>query len=237
MKFTKVVINGKEYYEKVEDKCDRFTDKNDFEPEIIDVEIEDTKENSDSAKYKKQRDEFFDKVSSGAKDFGEKFVAGAKGLGEKISVGAKDLGNKIKSGTERLFNKDKTTDPESTEAKLLKLLPYMSKKEAHKVAEMLLTNDEMLRTINISAVMPFLSADDCDAIFTRCIELGNTEYDLATAIPYVRSSCLSDIVDDYIDGKYPDLVIDDLYPFLSDSDIKHLFYHIIETDKKKKNGE
>jgi hypothetical protein len=38
---------------------------------------------------------------------------------------------------------------------------------------------------------------------------------------------LTKIVDNYIDGKYPDLVIDDLYPFLCDADIKRIFYHIL----------
>jgi hypothetical protein len=38
---------------------------------------------------------------------------------------------------------------------------------------------------------------------------------------------LSDVIDGYIDGKYPKLDVDSLYPFLADEEIKKLFYHII----------
>ncbi|MBQ9071320.1 MAG: hypothetical protein IJY23_08255 [Clostridia bacterium] len=233
MKFVKVIIDGKEYYQKIEEKdiIDESEVENkkskENEPEIIDAEIENAEELSGSEKFKKDTQEFFEKVGNGAKDLGARIVDGAKNLGEKISVGAKDLGAKIKEGTERLFNKDKSIDPDSTEAKLLRLLPYMSKKDAHSVCEKLLANDETLKNLDIATIMPFLDKEDCDAIFVKCVEVNNTNYDLATAIPFVSAKCLSRVVDNYIAGEYPELDIDSLYPFLSDADIKRIFYHII----------
>ncbi len=214
MKFVKVIIDGKEYYRRVDDEPVQ-NEKTDEESEIVDAEIEQGEEPSGSEKFIRDTQEFFEKVGNGAKEFGEKIVAGAK-----------DLGDKIKTGTERLFNKDKSMDPNSVEAKLLRLLPYMSKEEAHKVCERLLENDNNLDNLELSSIMPFLSSADCDALFVRYIELGK-KCDLSSAIPYVSIQCISSVVDGYIAGKYPTLDIDSLYPFLGDDEIKKLFYHII----------
>ena len=229
MKFVKVVIDGKEYYERIDDA--EIGGAAEVEPEIVDAEIEGAKEPTGAEKFKQDTAEFIEKFNNGAKEFGEKVATGAKNLGEKITVGAKDLGKRIRTGTERLFSKDKSTDPNSTEARLLRLLPYMSAKEAHEVAEKLISNDKSLAKLNISTVMPFLSAADCDAVFKKCIELGNTDYDLAAVVPYVSVSCLSEIVDGYIGGKYPELDIDLFYPFLGDEEIKRIFYHIVNSKK------
>ncbi len=229
MKFIKVIIDGKEYYQRIDDAEEIIIEEEETlksDPEVVDAKIEDGDEPTAGEKFKRDTYEFFEKVGNGAKDFGQKIVDGAKTLGAKI-----------KEGTERLFNKDKSTDPESTEAKLLRLLPYMSKEDTHEVCLKLLEKNDFLSGVDISTVMPFLSAADCDAIFERCIEINNKNYDLATAIPYVSVECLSRIVDNYIAGKYPDLVIDDLYPFLGDAEIKRIFYHIIKTGDKKDTPE
>ncbi len=240
MKFIKVIIDGKEYYQRVDDIEEIAVEENkesDSEPEIVDAKIEEGEEVKGAEKFKRDTKEFFERVGNGAKDLGQKIADGAKVIGEKITVGAKDLGAKIKEGTERLFNKDKSGDPESTESKLLRILPYMSKEDTHEVCLKLLEKEDALADVNISTIMPFLSSEDCDTVFKRCIEINNKNYELATAIPYVSASCLTEIVDNYIAGKYPELVIDELYPFLSDGDIKRLFYHIIKNEDKKTSQE
>lgn len=223
MKFVKVIIDGKEYYERVDKEAENK--KNDAEiegePEIVDAEIEGAKEQKWGERFASDAAAFFDKINAGTRDISNKIVSGAK-----------DLGEKIKSGTERLFNKDKSQDPDSTEAKLLRLLPYMSKREAHEVAKKFLENDELLEKLDITTVMPFLSRDDCDLIFIKCIELGNESFELAKATQFVSDKCLSGVVDSYIAGKYPNMDIDEFYPFLKDNDIRRLFYHILANDKK-----
>lgn len=218
MKFIKVIIDGKEYYERIDDAAEAKAEQTaeEAEPEVVDAEIENGEEPTGAEKFKRDTQDFFEKVGNGAKDFATKIVDGAKSLGEKI-----------KEGTERLFNRDKSSDPESTEAKLLRILPYMSREDAHGVCVKLLEKMDSLENVNIATVMPFLTTEDCDAIFTRCIEINNTKCDFATAIPYVSAECLSKIVDNYIGGQYPNLVIDDFYPFLCDADIKRIFYHIL----------
>ena len=220
MKFVKVIIDGKEYYERVEDV--KGKKRNCDEPEVIEAEVTDAEELSRAEKWGRDASAFFDKINTSSREWSDKIVSGAK-----------DLGEKIKNGTERLFNRDKSNNENSTEARLLRLLPYMSKKEAHEVAEKFLENDELLESLDITTVMPFLTKDDCNSIFLRCVSLGNIDFDLAKATQYVSDSCLSSVVDDYIDGLLPDLDIDEFYPFLKDSDIKRLFYHILASEKKK----
>ena len=228
MKFVKVIIDGKEYYRmENENAGERFSA--DAEPEYIEVEIED----ADGAESKSGDGarRFFVKVGDVMKELGGRIARESKDVYGKLSESAKDIGVKIKDGTERLFGRDKTIDPNSTEAKLLRLLPYMSKEDAHGVCEKLLESDESLKNLDISSIMPFLSSEDCDRVFEKCIALGNNKYDLAKTMPYVTSACKSRIVDGYIAEKYPSLDIDALYPFFSDADIKRLFYHIINEEK------
>lgn len=219
MKLEKIVIDGKEYYRKIEE-------------DIVSDEYIVIEEVHKKTKAKSETQIFFEKVGNGAKDIGVKIVDGTKNIGKKIGVGAKEFGTKIKEGTERLFNRDKSYDPNSTEAKLLRLLPYMSAEDAHEVCEKLLKSDELMQKINVADIMPFVTKEDCDALFLRGLKLNNMECDMAKAIPYVSPECLSSVVDLYINGELPELDIDSLYPFLSDTEIKKIFYHIINKETK-----
>lgn len=228
-----MVIDGKEYYQRVDsgekNKTENIHDSK-IKEEFIEGEITDADGNSTEESFTRDAQEFFDKIGEGAKSIGIKIADGAKDFGKKIADGAKDLGKKIKEGTESLFGRDRSLDPESTEAKLLRLLPYMDKSETHEIVEKIMANDDAVLTLDISTIMPFISAEDCDAIFTRCIELGNDSYDIAKAMPFVSKECLANIVSGYIEGKYDKLVIDTLYPFLPDDQIKRIFYHILSSD-------
>lgn len=221
MKLEKVIIDGKEYYREIKDE---------EVAEVLEVEeIETDAEAETQSEPKDKRDVqiFFEKVGKGAKDVGVKMFDGAKRISNRITVGAKDLGARMREGTERLFNRDRSDDPNSTEAKLLRLLPYMSEEDAHEFCKKLISSDEMMKKVDIADIMPFVSKEDCDALFLKCIIITDGKSDIAKAVPYVSKSCLSVVVDDYINGKYPGLDMDSLYPFLSDEEIKKIFYHII----------
>ena len=231
MKLEKVIIDGKEYYREIKEEAfvectaeSQSTTENEPETENLN---ETEEEFTEDKKEKRDAQIFFEKVGKGARDVGVKIFDGAKKIGNRITVGAKDLGAKMKEGTERLFNRDKSDDPNSTEAKLLRLLPYMSSEDAHEFCRKLIASDEMIKKVNVAEIMPFVSKDDCDALFLKCIVLTDGKSDVAKAVPYVSKSCLALVVDDYINGKYPDLDMDALYPFLSDEEIKKIFYHII----------
>ena len=176
------------------------------------------------------RRNFFERIGEGAKNVGGKIVDGAKDIGKKIADGAKDLGKKIKEGTENLFGRDKSFDSDSTEAKLLKLLPYMDKEETHSIVEKIVANDEAVASLDIATIMPFISSEDADALFMKILEIGNENCDIPKALPYVSAECLNRIVTGYIEGKYDGLEIDTLYPVLPEKEIKRIFYHIIKND-------
>ena len=207
MKLKKIIINGEEYYK----ICDGVPKNN--EKVKVQFSEEETVENKS---FKKSSAEFIEKFNEGAKNFGN-----------KIATGAKDIGHKIKVQGERLFGKDKTLDENSKEAKLIRLLPYMNKREIHELAQKILASDETVKSLDLIAIMPFLTEDDADKLFVNSVRVGNTEYDFEKIIPYVSKSCVSEVVDGYIDGEYQSIDIDKLYPFLGDGDIKRLFYHIL----------
>ena len=214
MKFVKVVIDGKEYYERVEDTYTATATEG--EPELIDVEIGEAEEPSKREKFRRDTEEFFDKFGAGARELGEKFVAGARELGEKIKV-----------GTERLLSPDKSEDPESREAKLIKILPYLSAQEAHNVCLEIMADEKMLSELEIASIMPSLATEDCDALFMRALDVGMDEDLLVPAVKYISDGCATALTDGYISGKYSTLNMDKFYPHLSDENIKKLFYHII----------
>ena len=218
MKLEKVIIDGNVYYREVKD-------------EEVKEQPEENAQGKDESvgtdkKEKTDAQMFFEKMGKGAKDVSVKIVHGAKAVGSKITVGAKDIGVKIKEGTERLFSKDKSTDPNSTEAKLLRLLPYMNKEDAHELCEKILASPCMFQKINVAEIMPFVTQEDCDALFLNSIK-NSSECDIAKAVPFVSHECLSHVVDGYVAGEYPELDVDSLYPFLEDAEIKKIFYHII----------
>ena len=230
MIFRKVVIDGKECYQRVDSEESPRAEETEAKAEYIEGEIADAEEHTAEEGFAKDAHEFFERVGEGAKSIGTKIADGAKDIGKKIADGAKDLGKRIKEGTESLFGKDKSLDPNSTEAKLLRLLPYMKREETHDVFEKIMANDAAVRSLDIATIMPFLTPEDCDALFKKCIEIGNDNYDIAKAIPYVSDACLSDLVSGYIEGKYDKLTVETLYPFLPDKEIKRIFYHILSSD-------
>ena len=208
MKLKKVIINGEEYYK----VCDGIPENK----KRVKVEFSADEVIIEDKSFKKSSAEFI-----------EKFNAGAKTFGNKIATGAKDLGQKIKAQSEKLFGKDKTLDENSKEAKLIRLLPYMNKREIHELAQKILISDDTVKSLDLIAIMPFLTEEDADRLFVNSVRVGNTAYDFAKIIPYVSKRCISEVVDGYVDGEYQSLDIDKLYPFLSDEDIKRLFYHIL----------
>ena len=142
------------------------------------------------------------------------------------------MNKKIKTDAERFFSDDKTLDPNSKEAQLLKLLPYMSKEQIHELVEEILANNEAMAKIDLLPILSFFTEDECGELFKKCIELKNPNVKIADIVPYVNDKCLAEIVTGYIEGKYPDFDIDSLYPFLPDEQIKRIFYHIIQNEGK-----
>ena len=73
--------------------------------------------------------------------------------------------------------------------------------------------------------MPFLSNEDCDALFKKALDENWTN--IVNIVPFVSSKALSLFVDEFIDGKYQNVDIESLYPFIDSKDIKKLFKHFM----------
>ena len=128
---------------------------------------------------------------------------------------------------------DDDDDDEDEADRIISLLPFLKDDEIHSMVESMLNDDKGFKDLPLVEMMPFLSDEDCDALFTKAISGENSDYfDLVALVPFVSENCLTKLVDNYIEGKYPDLEIDDLYPFMSSEDVKRIFEFFLAKRKE-----
>ena len=145
-----------------------------------------------------------------------------------IRINGKDFGKRIKTAFGDLFGK--RSDPKLS--KLIGALPFMDKADLHELVDKLLADDPACKDLDLVTIMPFLDARDCDALFMRCLEGGLDEKGGLTAMaPFVSKECLSAFVEGYVSGKYQDVEINTLYPFLDSKDVKKVFQYILEKER------
>ena len=196
------------------------------EEDIIDVEV--------------KEDEIFDNneyVEGGVKNEKKKssfdrsaFEEGMKELEDAMG----QLGDSIAKGFNkaRVWINDsfKNTKKNTITNKLIKILPFMDEEDIHEIVDKILNNDPDFEGVDIVAIMPFLEDEDCDRIFIKKIQ---DEDEIALeCVNFVSEDCLTVLVDAYINGKYPKLNVDKLYPFLDGDDVKKLFYFELRKAKK-----
>jgi len=193
-----------------------------YDEDIIDVEIDEEDEIYDNNEYveggiNKNRKSTSKKTpfEEGMKDFEDAMNQ----LGETIAKGI----NKAKVWMNNNKN-DKVIN------RLVKILPFMDEEDVHEIVDKILLDDPDFKGVNVVAIMPFLDDEDCDKIFLKKLQ---EDDDVALElINFVSEECLSYLVDAYINGKYPDLDVDKLYPFLDGDDVKKLFYFELKKAKK-----
>ena len=193
-----------------------------YDEDIIDVEIDEEDEIYDNNEYveggiNKNKKSTSKKTpfEEGMKDFEDAMNQ----LGETIAKGI----NKAKVWMNNNKN-DKVTN------RLVKILPFMDEEDVHEIVDKILLDDPDFKGVNVVAIMPFLDDEDCDKIFLKKLQ---EDDDVALElINFVSEECLSYLVDAYINGKYPDLDVDKLYPFLDGDDVKKLFYFELKKSKK-----
>ena len=195
-------------------------DKKYLDEDIIDVNVEENEDDifddetvEESVKTNKKKSTPFEE---GLKDFEDAMNQ----LGDTISKGF----NKAKVWINNGFKNDKLTN------KLVKILSFMDEEDIHEIVDKIINDDPDLKDVNVVAIMPFLEEEDCDKIFLKKLQQDD---DVALElINYVSEECLSYLVDAYINGKYPNLNVDKLYPFLDGDDVKKLFYYELRQNKK-----
>lgn len=128
---------------------------------------------------------------------------------------------------ESFKNEQEEPKPKSKMHKLIQLLPFMDSETIHDLVEKILANDGSLNDLNIVAVLPFLEKEQATALFKKALAGGHPKLNPMAIAPFVEDESLSFIVDEYIAGNISEDQLDGLYPFLSESDLKRLFKHII----------
>jgi hypothetical protein len=126
--------------------------------------------------------------------------------------------------------KQEEPKPKSKMHKLIQLLPFMDSETIHDLVEKILANDGSLNDLNIVAVLPFLEKEQATALFKKALAGGHPKLNPMAIAPFVEDESLSFIVDEYIAGNISEDQLDGLYPFLSESDLKRLFKHIISNE-------
>ncbi len=132
--------------------------------------------------------------------------------------------NKVMSSVGGMF-KDSTRTPKTK--KLVSMLPFMDDEDIHEVVIGILENKEEYKDLDLVSIMPFLSTEDCDALFKKALD--ENWAIVVNIVPFVSSKALSIFVDEYIDGNYQNIDIESLYPFIDSKDIKKLFHHFMQT--------
>ena len=203
-------------------------DKKNYEDEdIIDVEVEDEDAIYDNNEYvegkrksnTKKEKSFYNKSAfeEGMKDFEDAMNQ----LGDSISKGIEKAKVWVNGGFK---------GNNSVTNKLVKILPFMDEEDVHEVVDKILNDDPDFKGVNVAAIMPFLEEEDCDKIFIKKLQ---EDDDIALElVNFVSEECLTLLVDAYIAGKYPNLNVDKLYPFLDGDDVKKLIYFELRKGKK-----
>ena len=152
-----------------------------------------------------------------------------KKISEKAQRFSEELGRKVSEFTERVINPDAFNIRNYNEKtnKLVKILPFMDDDDIHELIQDMLEKENSFKDVDIRAIFPFVSEEDCDAIFMNVLDGGNYDVKLKDIAPFVSSECLSRVVDLYLEGKFSSKDIEKIYPYLSSKDIKRVFKHMI----------
>lgn len=143
--------------------------------------------------------------------------------GKNVKLG-QDYGDVFKTAFEYAFGKKKN----SKDDELLAALPFMNKEDIHELVTEIINDSEQYKSLNLVEIFPFLSVNDCDALFMKFI-MDDNKYttSLVAVLPFVSASCLSRFVDEYVNGKYQNIEMSALYPFLNSKDVKRVFNYIL----------
>ena len=107
---------------------------------------------------------------------------------------------------------------------VLSLLPHMDEVGRHKVYLRLFESPEHLGGAELSAVLVYFADEERDALFLRFAPMLSRDALIACA-QSVSERCRAELVSGYLEGKYRELDIRSLYPYLSTEDIERLRAH------------
>lgn len=166
-----------------------------------------------------EKDDFFDTLDDIEEESDEEHIDNESSdfnIG-KLFSGLVNLGKKFK---------DKAN---SKESKFIKMLPFMDEETIYEIACEILNGSQVYEEISLETLFPFLSEDDLQKLFFKFVEATDDKMKkyVVKIAPFVSSETLTMFVDGYIDGKYQDVKVDLLYPFMKSKDIKRIFKYVM----------
>ncbi|HAV19545.1 MAG TPA: hypothetical protein DCX17_00785 [Firmicutes bacterium] len=219
----KIIKDGQEIYVKLTPEEAKEASKND--DEFIHVDEDDDDEDIDEA-LDEEKEEEKEK---------EKEREGRHGRGSMFEFTQRiknDINRSIRPHMRHLGKTfsftDEDDDPETS--KLMRILPFMDEDDVHEIMQKYLDSDPKFAKLKLPAIMPFLSEADCDEVFKKALTTKELERYISAIVPFVSEKALSGLVDQYLEGKYPNLNVDRLYPFLNPKDIKRIFHHLMDKE-------
>lgn len=111
---------------------------------------------------------------------------------------------------------------------LKKMLPFLGTEEIDLIAKKVLESEaEEWKGFCINDLFPFMSTAVIDKMFLETVEAGK---DYGRFLPFISSRVMHEIVEDVITGKR-EMNLDAMYPFLSNEDMKKVFYYYLDKEE------
>lgn len=110
---------------------------------------------------------------------------------------------------------------------LKKMLPFLGEDEIKMIAKNILESEaEEWKGFYLNDILPFLSTAIIDEMFFKAVDAGK---DYARFLPFISGRAMHEIVEDVLAGKR-ELNLDKMYPFMSNEDMKKVFYHYLDKE-------
>ncbi|MDD6249782.1 MAG: hypothetical protein PUA88_01885 [Bacillales bacterium] len=170
---------------------------------------------------KEAYEEAFKEQKKDRKDPLDQFVEGMENFGEKIN---KVVNDAFKGFSNSRYN-EKTR-------KIKKILPFLDEEDLKEIVEAILAKDEKYEFLPLDILFPYLNEEDCDRLFLMAlddVDMKN-KIDIQKLVPFVSEECMDKFVDLYVQGKYKNVNIDELYPFMNNKSIKKIFSYYLCKD-------
>ncbi len=132
------------------------------------------------------------------------------------------------------LDEDNATKDAIKMSKLMSMLPFLDDDEVAEIAHYVVSGNPNYKNIKLSALFPFMDEDDCDDIFDSLLDSTQeaSENLIYSVLPFVSEEVLSKLVDKFIEGKYQNLDVNKIFPFMSDDDIKRLFKYELNKESR-----
>lgn len=110
-------------------------------------------------------------------------------------------------------------------SKIMSILPFLSREQLSEIVNGYI-DGTLEYDINITCLFPFICREDCDKLFNKFLSDESLHSYVYKIIPFVSSNVLQEFVNEYVNGKYQNIDVKKIYPFLPNYSIKQLFDYL-----------